>query len=249
MDDEVSRAPEVVILTTFQLFALPLVTAWLLLVAVRFRRSTRVLVVGLLAIGLLAIAALVTGQVSAGELGLDLDRSWLSTIGLASVWLLLMLAYSPWADRLATRWVAEPPTLDVFRSLQQSRSKLLIGILVAWFLGGFLEELVFRGIVLQSARIVLSTWIAAPLAEGIAVCIAAAGAGIIHLYQGSRAAIIIVQLSILFGLLFVVSGHDLWCVILCHGLYDTIAFIRFANKTSRYSRIEDTPPRRSSNSG
>jgi len=53
----------------------------------------------------------------AGELGLGLDRSWLSTIGLASVWLLLMLAYSPWADRLATRWVAEPPTLDVFRAL------------------------------------------------------------------------------------------------------------------------------------
>jgi hypothetical protein len=109
MDDEVSRAPEVIILTTFQLLALPLVTAWLLLVAVRFRRSTRVLVAGLLAIGLLVIAALVTGQVSAGELGLGLDRSWLSTIGLASVWLLLMLAYSPWADRLATRWVPEPP--------------------------------------------------------------------------------------------------------------------------------------------
>lgn len=32
----------------------------------------------------------------------------------------------------------------------------------------------------------------------------------------------------------------LWlAVILCHGLYDTIAFIRFANKTSKYSKFED----------
>jgi hypothetical protein len=43
----------------------------------------------------------------------------------------------------------------------------------------------------------------------------------------------------LFGLLFVLSGHDLWAVILCPGLDDTIAFIRFANKTSKYSRFED----------
>jgi hypothetical protein len=47
------------------------------------------------------------------------------------------------------------------------------------------------------------------------------------------------QLSMLFGLLFVLSGHDLWAVILCPGLDDTIAFIRFANKTSKYSRFED----------
>ena len=29
---------------------------------------------------------------------------------------------------------------------------------------------------------------------------------------------------------------------LCHGLYDTVAFIRFANKKSKYSNLEgDTP--------
>lgn len=68
--------------------------------------------------------------------------------------------------------------------------------------------------------------------------VAAAGVGVIHLYQGLRAAIIVTR-SMLFGLLFVLSGHDLWAVILCPGLDDTIAFIRFANKTSKYSRFED----------
>jgi membrane protease YdiL (CAAX protease family) len=85
----------------------------------------------------------------------------------------------------------------------------------------------------------MSALLPAAVAAGIAVVVAAAGAGVIHLYQGLRAAVIVTQLSMLFGLLFVLSGHDLWAVILCHGLYDTIAFVRFANKTSKYSRFVD----------
>jgi hypothetical protein len=74
------------------------------------------------------------------------------------------------------------------------------------------------------------------LAAGIAACMAAAGATLIHFYQGPRSMLIIAQLSILFGVLFTVSEYNLWVVSLCHGLYDTIAFVRFATKTSRYSK-------------
>lgn len=148
-----------------------------------------------------------------------------------------MLSYSPLADRLATRLVAKPPTLGAFRALQQSRVKLLLGIVVAWILGGFLEEVIFRGIILQSIRAMMSAWLSTPVATVIAVSAAAGGAGVLHLYQGLRAAIIITQLSVLFGVLFVISGYNLWAVILCHGLYDTIAFIRFANKKSSYSEL------------
>ena len=42
-------------------------------------------------------------------------------------------------------------------------------------------------------------------------------------------------LSALLGVLMVVSGHNLWAVILCHGLYDTVAFIRYATGRSRYA--------------
>jgi CAAX protease family protein len=162
----------------------------------------------------------------------------LTTIGFAIAWLALMLAYSPFADRVATRLVAKPPTLDAFRGLQESRTKLLLGIVVAWILGGFLEELIFRGIILQWIEAILAAWMVKPLATAIAIGAAALGAGVLHLYQGLRAAIIITQLSVLFGLLFVVSERNLWAVILCHGLYDTVAFVRFATKKSRYSTAD-----------
>jgi membrane protease YdiL (CAAX protease family) len=225
----------------FQRHALLLVTIWIVAVAVRFRRSTVFLVGGLIAVGTYTAVALLHGSVSVQSLGLSVARSWAWTIGIGAGWLVLMLAYSPVADWIAARIVSAPPALGAFRGLKESRSKLVAGIAVAWILGGLLEEVVFRGIVLQSIQAMLSPWIAAPAAVGVAVLGAAAAAGVMHLYQGPRAALIITQLSVMFGALFVASGYDLWAVVLCHGFYDTIAFIRFASGKSRYSKFGGDP--------
>lgn len=222
-------------MTPFQLYADLLIAAWLLLVSTRFRRSTIVLTGGLTLIGAYTALAWARGQVSLTELGLNPTRTWFWTVGFAVGWLAVMLAWSSVADRLATRWVAKPPTLGAFKALQQSLAKLVIGIVIAWALGEILEELIFRGIMLRSIAGLGRPSLGAPVAAALAIVVAALGAGVIHLYQGLRAAIIISQLSVLFGLLFVLSGYDLWAVMLCHGLYDTVAFIRFAMRRSKYS--------------
>jgi membrane protease YdiL (CAAX protease family) len=224
-------------MTTFQETALFLTAIYIVIVVVRFRRSSVVLIGGLVALGLYTVVALAYGQVTLSEIGLG-SHSWLPTIEFALVWLGLMLAYSPVADRLASRWFHKPPTLGTFRAIQESTVKLIAGIVVAWLLGGFLEELVFRGIVLKSVASLMGAWLAAPIAIAVAVCIAALGAGLVHLYQGPRATVIVTQLSILFGILFVVSGYNLLAVILCHGMYDTVAFIRFATGKSKYSNLD-----------
>lgn len=221
-------------MTTFQLIALLLTAAWLCLVLIRFRRSTIVLIVGLFILGLYTLVAFILGWVTPGELGLG-RLGWLPTLAFALAGLAVMLAYSPLADRLAARWYPKPPTLEAFAPIRQSRLKLVAGILAAWSLGGILEELVARGIVLQTLQSWLIPILPLPVAAGIAILVAGLGAGIMHLYQGPRAVLIITQLSILLGILFVVSGCNLWVVMLCHGLYDTIAFIRFASGKSRYS--------------
>src|SRR3569832_640336 len=174
---------------------------------------------------------------------LTMTPSWALTAA-AVIWALLMLALTPVADWIANRWIDKPPTLEAFRGLQQSRLKLVIGIAIAWVLGAFLEELVFRGVVQQWLEQSLVTTLPPLGATAVAVLVAAIGAGLLHLYQGVRAAVIITQLSVLFGVLFVLSGRNLWSVFLCHGVYDTVAFIRFANKQSKYSQLaaEDKAP-------
>jgi hypothetical protein len=62
-------------MTTFQQIALLLTAVWLALVVVRFRRSSIVLIGGLLAIGLYTLAAFAYGIVTPDELGLSLGIS------------------------------------------------------------------------------------------------------------------------------------------------------------------------------
>ena len=222
-------------MTTFQQIALLLIGIWFAMIMVRFRHSTGMLIAGLIVIGLFTLVSHALGKVTLVELGLR--PLWLPAVGFAVVGLVISLAYSSLADKIASCWFEKPPTLDSFRAIQQSRTTLVIGIVVAWLLGGFLEELIARGIILQSVAILLKPWLPPFLAILLAILIAAVGAGLLHSYQGPRAVAIISQISILFGILFVVSGYNLWAAILCHGLYDTIAFVRFANKTSRYANV------------
>jgi hypothetical protein len=226
-------------MTSVQTIALALTVAWLLIVAVRFRRSTPVLVGGLVLVSGHAAWAMASGASALTEFGAALPQSWLTTFAFAVGWTALMFAYSPVADWIASRFVAKPPTLQAFRAIQEGMLKLIGGIALAWVLGGVLEELVFRGVVVTAVDAALVPMLGQPVAAAIAVVLAALGAGIAHWYQGPRAMIIITQLSVLFGVLYVVSGYNLYAVILCHGFYDTIAFIRFAMRKSKYSNLDD----------
>jgi len=223
---------------------------WLLLVVVRFRQSTAVLVGGLCGIGGLILTGLWMGEIHPAQVGLTGSRPLPLTVAAAALWCGLMLLLSPLTDRIAGRVFEDTPRLDVFRPIQESRAKLVLGIAAAWVLGGFFEELVFRGLLLSAVRGGLGAWLPDTAAVLLAIVTAAFGAGIVHLYQGRRAALIITQLSILFGLLYVVSGEDLRAVVVCHGLYDTVAFIRFATGRSRYARTgADQPAPHAARSG
>jgi membrane protease YdiL (CAAX protease family) len=222
-------------------FLLLLTALWLALVATRFRTSRVILIGGLVVVAAAAFGLIARGDLEPKDLGLSAPRSWALTLGLSVGWLVIMLVYTQVADRTAARFFARPPTLEMFRAIQESRLKLVAGIVIAWVLGGFLEELALRGIVLQTTEAFLASLGLGLAAVVIAVAAAATGGLVIHLYQGLRAAFIVTQLSALFGALFVISGGNLWTVVLCHGLYDTVAFIRFANRSSKYSNL-DSPP-------
>jgi hypothetical protein len=224
-------------MTTFQLYALVGIAVWLAAVAIWFRRSTLVLTGGLAVAGLGAVVAIHMFRVASPEdFGLTHAGTWSHVFLYALGGLAVALAWSPVADAIATRVVARPPTLGAFKALQRSWVHLAGGIVVAWALGGVLEELVLRGIVLQAVSWGAAGWAPGMAADALGIAAAAGAAAILHLYQGPRAVIIITQLSVLFGLVFVLSGHNLWAVILCHGLYDTIAFVRFAMGWSKYSK-------------
>jgi membrane protease YdiL (CAAX protease family) len=217
---------------------LTLAALWLALVAVRFRASRPVLLGGLLLVAAAALGLIARGNIPAESVGLVAPKSWFFLIALSVGWTTLMLLFTPLADRVATKVFAKPPTLGAFRVLQQSRLKLMAGIVFAWIAGGFFEEFALRGVVQNATGILLADRLPAVTITAFAVLAGAAGGFILHLYQGLRAALIVAQLSVLFGLLFVLGGHSLWTQVIAHGLYDTVAFIRFATGASKYSKFD-----------
>jgi membrane protease YdiL (CAAX protease family) len=212
------------------------VLGWVGLVGLWLRRSPAVLVGGLVAGGVATLAGLATGVVRPAELGLGAPRSWPATLAAGAVGAAVLIAYSPVADAVARRWFPQRPDLSAFAAVRRSPLHLAAGIVVAWVLGGFLEEIAFRGVVLRTLADRLAPPLPGSVAAALAVVVAAAGAAVVHLYQGPRAAVTVGQLSAGLGVLFVLSGNNLWTVILSHGLYDTVAFVRFARGTSRYAR-------------
>lgn len=221
----------------FQFIAVAAMALWLVSVALWHRKSAPVLLGGLGAVAGCALAAGFAGEISWDALGLRADVPIPVTFAWALGWLAPMLALSPAADWIATRLFAAPPDLGAFRAIQESWIKLLAGILFAWVAGGLLEELALRGVFLGAIKDIAALGVGPVAATATGVIAAACAACVIHLYQGPRAALIVAQLSVLFGVLYLLSGRNLLAVMLCHGLYDTIAFTRFAMRKSKYSDL------------
>lgn len=210
-------------MTPFQAIALLLTVSLCVLIVARFR-SLRVVVIGLGGITAYALVSLLTGSLSAETLGLD-KLDWILTGVLALGWWVLMITYGPLADQIASYWFG-PALPDSFVTLQQAKFKLIQEILIVCGLNVILEEVVMHGIVLPSTAAGLAQWLPAWAAVILAIGVSAVGTGIVHLYRGVREVFIVTQLSALLGIFYVISGYNLWAVILCHGLYETTVLAR-----------------------
>ena len=163
---------------------------------VRFLRSTVVLTGGLV---LVALFTLTDDAVSLQELGLSTSVSWLKTAGLAVAWLALMLGYSPMADRFATNGLPVRRLSARFAPCRDRGANWPPASSSCGRLADFSRNWCSAESVLHSIEASASARLAAPPAIAVPVGAAAAlGAGVIHLYEGPRAAIFVTQLAVLF---------------------------------------------------
>ena len=95
----------------------------------------------------------------------------------------------------------------------------VIFILLGWVLGGFCEEIIYRGYVLKRIAFILGDTNKAWLLTAV---MAAIVFGFAHSYQGPSGIIVTALIAFLFGLIFLFNKNNLTVLVLTHGFYNMI---------------------------
>jgi membrane protease YdiL (CAAX protease family) len=172
---------------------------------------------------LLAIAAVaIETRAPLRDLGLARPRSIWRTIALgipASIVLLLFakLLLTPAVETLT----GIPRDLSAFDFVRGNFAAYLALMPKIWIGAAICEEIVFRGFLI--GRLEAAFGGASRAATGAAVLLSSAVFGAAHAYQGPTGMLITGVLGLLFAIVYVAVGRNLWFNIVVHGLYDTLS--------------------------
>ncbi len=111
-----------------------------------------------------------------------------------------------------------PPDLSDFHEVRGNWKLAAIGLPLIWVMAGFGEEWVWRGWLMNRvAAVFRKPWL------GWLVSLAAVNAmfGLAHFYQGLTGMVEAGLDGVLFGLVYLAAGRNLWVAVLAHGVQDT----------------------------
>lgn len=159
------------------------------------------------------------------DLGLRRPRSWGKTITIGiSVGIITQLFALFVLIPLLQKTNIEPLDYSRFKTLNGNIGMFLMYLTISWTTAGFGEELIFRGFLMgHFARLFggkkAGWWLSLVVVSVIFA--------LVHAYQGPMGMILIMFPAILFGIMYIMSGFNLWYTIIAHGTADTFVFLMF----------------------
>jgi uncharacterized protein len=110
--------------------------------------------------------------------------------------------------------------LSAYDHLRGNILNYLIMILVGWIVGGFIEEILFRGFLITR---ISGFFKHNTLGDIIGLLTTSAAFGYSHMYQGWSGVLSTGLISLIFGIIYLNSGKNLWYPILTHGFVNMAA--------------------------
>jgi membrane protease YdiL (CAAX protease family) len=114
------------------------------------------------------------------------------------------------------------PDLSAFRPLIGNEARLAVWLALSWTMAAFMEELVFRGWLLQRVAELGGFSRGAWLGGAI---VSSALFGAVHLYQGLSGVLATGLTAVVFAAFYLFTGRNLWGCIVAHGTLDTTGFV------------------------
>ena len=115
---------------------------------------------------------------------------------------------------------AEPGLPEIF-SMKGNVPKYLIGLLLSWTTAAFLEEIIFRGYLINRLTDLTGETL---LTKILIVLLTGMAFGFVHSYQGLHGAISAGFIGVYQATVYYLNGKKLTIPIIAHGTFDTIGF-------------------------
>jgi membrane protease YdiL (CAAX protease family) len=180
-------------------------------------------VVGIILSVILIVIASRRGETSLAQMGLVQPDNWLSTVLLglligSGLALLSIMLIGPLIENITK----QPHDVNVVAGVRGNWKALLSWIVLVWGVAAFGEEVIYRGFLMSQIVKLLGTSLPALLLN---VLITSIIFGLSHAYQGRSGPWSTGIIGACLGIVYVVSGFNLWLPILVHGMIDTVELI------------------------
>jgi membrane protease YdiL (CAAX protease family) len=162
--------------------------------------------------------------VSWGEFGLARPKSWIRTILVGiGVSLALLIAAIFLVNPLMKFLNLGLQDLSRFDVLYNNLPALIINLVFMWITAGWVEELLWRGYLMNRLTNLFGK---TKLAWAFILISSAAIFGFAHIYQGPAGIIRVGIFGLLFGLAFLLLRFRLWPLVIAHIIIDTVSFVQ-----------------------
>lgn len=153
------------------------------------------------------------------SLGLRKPASWPRAIAVAVALYAADYAVSTWVVPEVAAIVHPVQRPSFLGYVRGNVTGLVTWVAIGWIVGGFLEECLFRGFLLNRVEKALG---GGALAVGVAIVAQSILFGSLHLYAGTFAFLYASLFALTHGIFYVLAGRNLWPLILVHGTWDMI---------------------------
>ncbi|MEO1169434.1 MAG: type II CAAX endopeptidase family protein [Pseudomonadota bacterium] len=169
----------------------------------------------------LTIVVLVTAYNGGlASLGLARPRSiWLTALLVIGFIALKLFVQQPAMGWIREIWDVPPSDTSFFDHIYGNLGAYLGWLVIAWAAGGFAEEIIFRGYLMNRIAGLAGN---SALAWVIAIVAQAVIFGLGHYYQGVGGMIGVGFGALLSGTVYVLVKRNLWVLIVTHGVWDTL---------------------------
>lgn len=158
------------------------------------------------------------------DLGLRRPDSWGKTLAwtVAVIVTVFLMAGALVNAVLLPALGLKQPDFSIFNDLPGNLGLLLFWLTVSWSSGGFIEEMLARGFLLNRFRDLFHK---SAYAYPLAVVAQAILFGLAHSYQGLSGFITTGVAGLVMGIYYLVGKRSLWPLILAHGTVDSIGIV------------------------